>query len=80
MGSTRFDPTSPYLPRAGTPGIGKTAFGFVLLHWLVKEEVATTIVVQSQEERFLLSTAPGSTVLKGSLLDFEVELDDPRTW
>ena len=79
MGSTRFDPASPYLPRAGTPGIGKTAFGFVLLHWLVKEGVATTIVVQSQEERFLFS-AQRSEVREGSLLDFEVELREPRTW
>ena len=50
------------------------------MHWLVKEGVAATIVAQSQEARFLFSSAPGSTVREGSLLDFEVELRDPRTW
>ena len=68
------------LPQAGTPGIGKTAFHFPLLHFLVKEGLATTIVVQSHDERLLFCTAPGSTVRRGSVGDFEAELHDPRTW
>jgi hypothetical protein len=50
------------------------------MHFLVEEGVATTIVVQSQDERLLFSTAPGSSVRQGSLLDFEAELHDQRTW
>ena len=68
------------LPQAGTPGIGKTAFQFPLMHFLVKQGVATTMVVQTKTERLLFSTSPGSTVRRGSLLDFEAELHDERTW
>ena len=70
----------PLLPQAGTPGIGMTAFQFPLMRFLVEEGVATAIVVQSQGQRLLFSTAPGSTVLRGSLGDFEAELYDERTW
>jgi 2-keto-4-pentenoate hydratase/2-oxohepta-3-ene-1,7-dioic acid hydratase in catechol pathway len=44
------------------------------MHFLVKQGVATTMVVQTRTERLLFSTSPGSTVRRGSLLDFEVEL------
>ncbi len=50
------------------------------MRFLVKQGEATTMVVQTKTERLLFSTAPGSTVRRGSLLDFEAELHDERTW
>ncbi|GIL90131.1 hypothetical protein Vretifemale_17805 [Volvox reticuliferus] len=62
-------------------GIGKTYFPVVLMYWLVKEEKVDTIVYESQNERYLFTskgTYPNAE--KGSIMDFDEEIDDSKTW
>ena len=63
---------------AGTPGIGKTCFKFILMRWLLTSKLTDTIVLEEQKMRLLFKV--GSPVLRGSTGDFEEELTKPTTW
>ena len=70
--------TSNVTPSTGTPGIGKSCFKFVLMHWLLTSKLTETIVVEEQDMRLLFKV--GRRVLHGRTGDFESELMKPTTW
>ncbi|GFR41476.1 hypothetical protein Agub_g2167, partial [Astrephomene gubernaculifera] len=59
----------------------KTCFAVPLMGWLAKEKMASKIVYQHRDMRYLFSTSSGgSDVEEGSTSDFEEELQDPGVW
>lgn len=68
---------------SGSPGIGKSWFGFFLLHHIAKTDPDAQVVWQftrREETRLLFSRNCVARGVVGSTYAFQNELEDPRTW
>ncbi|EPZ32841.1 hypothetical protein O9G_004888 [Rozella allomycis CSF55] len=70
------EPTTPHLVILGNPGIGKTYFGYFLLHYFAKNNHTVVYERGKSNERYLFSSG---VISWGSQSDFVPYLREPNT-
>ncbi|RKP20608.1 hypothetical protein ROZALSC1DRAFT_19110 [Rozella allomycis CSF55] len=70
------EPTTPHLVILGNPGIGKTYFGYFLLHYFAKNNHTVVYERGKSNERYLFCSG---VISWGSQSDFVPYLHDPNT-